>query len=144
MTRHSAYYMRIYVTPVCFLVLLIPLMFLLPPDSSEKLTYGEWRYFHFNTQITGRSGVKKSLSRYRTEPWTQGRLPVWAKTLSFATPSYCRIPVLDKGESLIKLPSLGQAGASRKFPNDKSWKTLSQRLSGPIFAPLRSVIFSWS
>ena len=40
MQRHANFFLRVYVAPVCFLLLLIPVIFLLPPDSSEKLTYG--------------------------------------------------------------------------------------------------------
>ncbi|XP_067932829.1 5-hydroxytryptamine receptor 3A-like [Watersipora subatra] len=40
MMRHASFFIKVYVAPICFLLLLIPVIFLLPPDSSEKLTYG--------------------------------------------------------------------------------------------------------
>ena len=41
MKRHARFFLRIYVIPVCFILLLIPVIFLLPPDSSEKFVYGK-------------------------------------------------------------------------------------------------------
>ena len=39
--RQSSFYAKVYVAPICFLLLLVPIIFLLPPDSPEKLTYGK-------------------------------------------------------------------------------------------------------
>ena len=39
--REASFYAKVYVAPICFLLLLVPIIFLLPPDSPEKLTYGK-------------------------------------------------------------------------------------------------------
>jgi len=38
---------------------------------------------------------------------------------------------------------MGHVGASRKSAYDAPWETLSQRLSGPISAPLLTAVLVW-
>jgi len=72
------------------------------------------------------------------------RLPVLARTLSFATTSQISYPRVKQRRPSNRVTfSMGHAGANMKSPNDTAPETLSQGLRRLISAPLLTAILSW-